>query len=491
MNFQIRNSIFPMMIGFFIGGCAVGPDFHSPEPLKPEHYSNELRDSDLDAAERPKLVARESIPQQWWQMYESEGLSQLVKRGLSNSPTLAAAKARLKSAQETLDADTSFTLFPKVGASLNSSRRKISGATFGNAGNPRIFAVHNASVDVSYTVDAFGGGQRYLELGKAKVEFEALQLEASRQSLIANIVTAAIAEASLREQIEATKAMISDETSLLNLSEKKFEIGVIAKADLLAQRTSLAQTRTLLPALQKALAQMRHQLAMLTGVLPDNTDLPKIEMAKLVLPAEIPITLPSTLTQRRPDVRAAEASLHQANAQVGVATSNLYPKLALSASYGTEVIKIADLFNAGSAIWGMAAGLTQPIFRAGELRARKRVAMANFDQAAALYRQSVLSAFVDVADAMLAIEMDGRQLVLQQQAGALAVETLGIVREQHKQGVVSYLGLLDAQKRYQQTRINLIKARAAMLNDSAALIFSLGGDWQQKTTEQQTTENQL
>ncbi|OIO69707.1 MAG: hypothetical protein AUJ57_09005 [Zetaproteobacteria bacterium CG1_02_53_45] len=478
-----------ILIALTLAGCAVGPDFKTPESPQLSRYSSELPADAQPMPETPALVAGDEIPEQWWQMFASPELSQLVEQGLSNSPTFAAAKARLESVQETLNADTAWILFPRVDAALNSSRQKISGAAFG--GTPRIFTVHNAGVDVSYTIDAFGGGQRYLELGESNVAFERFQLEASRQILIANIVTAAIAEASLREQIAATQAMIADETSLLALSEQQYEIGVLAKVELLAQRTALAQTRTLLPALQKALAQMRHQLARLTGTLPGDNTLPNIEMNGLALPAEMPLTLPSSLTQRRPDVRAAEELLHQANAQVGIATANLYPKLALSASYASEVTKFADLFNAGSVIWGLAAGLTQPVFRAGELHARKRAALADFDQAAALYRQSVLAAFTDVADVMLAIEMDGRQLALQTQAEAMAVETLDIIRQQHRQGAISYLMLLDAQRRYQQARIDLVKARTALFNDSAALMFVLGGGWQHGNEVAETMEKQL
>jgi len=464
-------------------GCAVGPDYRKPVLPEVASYSSELSASGQADSAAPKLVTSQAVGEQWWQMFASDALSQLVEKGLQNSPTLVAAKARLTSAQETLGADNSSILFPKIDVSTNSSRQKISGASFGNAGNPRMFSVHNAEIQVSYNLDAFGGGQRYLETGESRVAFEIYQFEAARQTLIANIVTTSIAGASLREQVIATESMIADETDLLNLSEQQYQIGVIAKADLLAQRASLAQTRTLLTPLQKALSQMRHQLAMLIGDMPGNASLPEIDMGTLILPRELPLTLPSVLTQRRPDVRAAEAMLHQANAQIGIAESSLYPKLQLSASYGSETSRITDLFNAGSVIWGLAAGLTQPVFRAGELQARKRAAIADFDKAAANYRQSVLSAFVDVADAMLAINMDGRQLTLQKEAEALASETLDIIRQQHRQGSVSYLMLLDAQRRYQQARINLIQARAALLNDSAALIFALGGDWQNEISD--------
>ncbi len=474
----MRSSIHYLAYALLLSGCAVGPDFKAPESPKVTSYRSAMT-ADQSGQETPKLVTSDAIPEQWWQLFQSGSLSQLIEQGLANSPTLAAAQARLLSAREMLDADSSWVLFPHADVALNSSRQKISGAAFGNAGNPRIFSVHNAAVNVSYTIDAFGGGQRYLELGEAKVAYQAYQLEAARLTLITNIVTAAIAEASLREQVKASQSIIEDATRLLGMGEKQFEIGVIGRAELLAQRADLAQTRSQLPPLQKALASMRHQLSVLIGVMPGEADLPDIQMDELVMPQEIPLTLPSELTHRRPDVLAAESALHQANAQIGIATSNMYPKLALSASYATEATKIADLFNAGSVIWGLGAGLTQPLFRAGELRARKRVALADFDQAAANYRQSVLAAFGDVADALSALEMDGKQLALETEAENLAGETLTIVREQYRQGAVSLLMLLDAQRRYQQLRINLIKARAAMFNDTAALMFALGGGWQQ------------
>ena len=282
------------------------------------------------------------------------------------------------------------------------------------------------------------------------------------------------------------QAIIDDETAVLDVVEKQFNIGVISKTVLLSQRASLAHTRSQLPVLDKQLQQARYQLAMLTGGLPDSTDkLPEIKLDDLVIPGEIPLTLPSTLTRRRPDVRAAEAVLHQANAQVGFATASLYPSLTLTADYGTESTRISDLFSAGTTIWGLGAGLTQPLFHGGELRAKRRAALAEFDQAAAQYRQHVLAAFQDVANALLALSMDNRQLDLEDESNNLSSETLELVRQQYKQGAASYLALLDAQQSYQQTRIGLIKARVALYNDVAALMYALGGgwDWQSGTNE--------
>jgi len=473
MSFSYRFSL-PLVL--VLAGCAVGPDFTTPASPQTDRYSNEL--SGLKASsEQPELLEADTIPAEWWALFESKELQQLVTRGLENSPTLIAARARLRSAQESLNADTSSIFFPAVDANLSSGRQKISGATFGRPGNGSVFTVHNASVDVSYSLDLFGGGRRYLEYGEAKVEFETLQLEAARITLSANIVTAAINEASLREQLLALKEIIQAESEQLQLTEKQFEIGVIAKTALLNQQTSLAQTRTQLPALQKSLAQTRHQLAVLTGSLPGQAKLPEFTLSELTMPHAIPLTLPSRLTRQRPDVRAAEAQLHQASAQVGVATANLYPNINLSANYASEAVQLADLFSAGTAVWGLGAGLVQPLFRGGELRARKRAAEASFDQVAAQYRESVLVAFQDVADALLALEMDARRLELEKQSESMASETLDLVRMQHKHGAVNYLDLLNAQRQYQQSRINRIQARAMLYSDTAALMYALGGGW--------------
>ena len=474
-----------LVVVLLLGGCAVGPDFHAPEPPQDARYTAVTTTSAGES--RPQLVMEDDIPEQWWTLFQSTELSSLVSLGLKNSPTLVAAEAKLRASQESLRADTGSLLYPSVDLPLTSSRQKISGATFGDAGNENIFSVHNASVSVTYDISLFGTGQRYLEYGQAIVDANAYQLQATRLTLATNIVTAAITEASLREQLAALQAIIDDEAAVLDVVEKQFNIGVIPKAALLSQRASLAQTRSQLPVLEKQLQQARHQLAMLTGGFPDSADkLPQIKLDDLVMPGEIPLTLPSTLTQRRPDVRAAEAVLHQANAQVGFATASLYPSLTLTADYGTESTRIADLFNAGTTVWGLGAGLTQPLFHGGELRAKRRAALAGFDQAAALYRQSVLAAFQDVANALSALNMDSKQLDLEAESENLSSETLDLVRQQYKQGAASYLALLDAQRAYQQARIGLIRARVALYNDIAALMYALGGgwDWHSHASEQ-------
>jgi len=452
--------------------CAVGPDFHPSLAPAVTEYSHEQA-----SANASRTVAGEQIPQQWWHLFASPALDQLVRLGLKQSPTLLAARAKLEASRADLEANTGALYFPTLDAGLDSRRQQVIGATFGRNGGSTIYTVHTASLQVSYALDLFGGGRRWLEYGKAQVDYDALQLQAAQVTLAANIVTTAIAAASLRAQIVALRQIIVAEADQLAVTEKQFTIGVIAKADLLSQRASLAQTRTRMPALQKGLAQTRHLLATLTGTLPGNATLPEFQLDAMTLPQALPLTLPSTLTRQRPDVQAADALLHQASAQVGIATANRYPQLNLSASYGTSSTSISNLFSAGSTVWGVGAGLVQPLFHGGELRAKQRAAQATYQQVAAAYRTRVLTAFREVADALLALEMDGENLTLQRDAEQLTAQSLDLVRQQHRQGAVSLLTLLDAQRQYQQTRIRWIQARAALYSDSAALMVALGGGW--------------
>ena len=480
----IQITLVSMGMAMLLAACAVGPDFKAPASPTVERYSKELNQpaSALEltlnydiATAVPQLLDSDTIPAQWWQLFESNQLEQLIQRSLKASPTLQVAETRLQASRETFAANTGSILYPSIDGSFSATRQKISGASFG--GDSLMFSLQNASLDMSYSLDPAGGNRRFLEFSKAQVEYEVIQLHAARITLVSNIVTSVISEASLRDQISALIEMIDAQKQQLELSEKKFEIGVISKTEVLSQRASLAQTRMQLPTLQQLLSQTRHQLATLSGELPSQAVLPEFHLDDLTLPHQIPVTLPSQLTRQRPDIRASEALLHQASAQVGVATANLYPSLTLTGSYGSETSSVSNLFSAGTAAWGLGAGLLQPVFHGGELQAKKRAAVASYQQAAAQYRGDVLKAFQDVADALLALEMDGKKLTLQQQAETFSSQTHDLVNAQYQQGAASYLDLLNAKSQYQQSRIALLQARAALYTDTAALMFALGGGW--------------
>ncbi len=464
-----------LICAFALSACVVGPDFKSPEAPRAEQYTDAKLSIEGDGANGQKLVAGSEVPADWWKMFGSKKLDSLIERGLANSLTVAVAEARLRAAQENLSAQVGAVLYPSIDGNFSGTRQQVSGAPFG--GSSIYFSLLDASLSASYGVDLFGASKRYLESLSSQINYEQYQMQAARMTLAANIVTAAALEASLRGQIDSTQKIIADSVEQLSMIKQRYALGAVSQSAVLNQRTALAQARTTLPGLQKQLQQNRHLLNVLAGALPSESKLPEFSLDSLHLPQALPLSLPSDLVRQRPDILAAEALLHQASANVGVATANMYPSLTITGNYGSEAVKMSGLFGAGSSVWGITSGLVQPLFHGGELRAKKREAVATYDQAMANYREVVLQSFRDVADTLLALEMDGKSLTLQREAEAAAGETRGLVEQQYRAGAASYLELLNADQKYQQASIKLTQAEAARFADSAALIHALGGGW--------------
>ncbi len=466
-----------------LGGCAVGPDFRRPAAPAVASYTagrlpGETAAAPVAGGSPQRFAGGADIPSSWWTLFRSEPLDRLVRQALADSPTLAAAQAALREAAENRRAQFG-ALLPAVDAGASAERQKISGASFGRGGigiSP--FTLYNASVSVSYALDVFGGTRRELEALQAQVDYQRFQFEGALLALSANVVTTAVQEGALRAQIEATREIVKAEEQQLDLVEQRFRLGGASRPDVLAQQAQLAQTRATLPGLEKQLAQARHGLAVLAGRFPgDAGALPEFDLEQLDLPAELPVSLPSSLVRQRPDIRAAEELLHAASARIGVATANLYPQLTLTGSLGSETTRLRDLFGAGTSVWSLGAGLLQPLFHGGALTAKRRAAIAAYDQAEAQYRETVLQAFLNVADVLRALETDAHALKAQADAEAAARASLDLARDQYRLGAASYLTLLNAERQYQQARITLVQARAARFADTAALFQALGGGW--------------
>lgn len=462
-------------------GCAVGPDYRAPKTPDTHGYTaTALPPKTTDApgvgGATQRFLSGQDIPGQWWTLFHSEALDRLIRQALADSPTLAGAQARLREAQENRRAQFG-ALLPSVDANLLAMHEKISGASLDQSGTDfGAFDLYHASVNVSYSLDLFGGTRRQLEALQSQIDYQRFQLEGSYLTLTSNIVTTALKEASLRLQLRATREILSTQEKQLAIVENQFQFGGVSGSDVLTQRTQIAQTRATLPPLEKELSQTRHQLAVLAGRLPSEA-LPEFELTGLQLPQELPVSLPSSLVRQRPDIMASEALLHAASAQVGVATANLYPQITLTGSYGSEANTIGSMFNSSTVIWSLGAGLLQPIFRGGTLTAKRRAAIAAYDQAVAQYRGTVLLAFQNVADVLRALEADARTLRAQADAEAAARDTLELTQKQFQLGAVSYLSLLNAERQYQQVLISLVQAQALRFADTAALFQALGGGW--------------
>ena len=465
-----------------LAGCAVGPDFKRPAAPAVDRYTPEKLPPRTAAApgragSAQRLDSGRDIPGDWWTLFRSPPLNALIEEALRASPTLASAEAALRQAHElTLAGKGAF--FPTVQANLGASRNKAAVAIGPNtAGEALYYSLYNAQLDVSYVPDVFGGTRRQVEALTAEEEVQRFQLEAAYLTLTANLVAAVVTEAALRGQLEATREIARIARDSLDILRRQQSLGQVGGADVAAQEATLAQAEAGLPPLQKQLAQQRHLIAVLLGRYPSEAPAAQFDLASLQLPQELPVSLPSRMVEQRPDIRAAEATLHAASARIGVAVANRLPQITLSAQGGFNATSLGQLFVPGAGFWTVAGSLVHTIFDAGTLLHTQRAAEAAFDQAAADYKQTVLTAFQNVADALRAIETDADALKAAVAAEAAAAKSLAIARRQLTLGAVDYLALLNAENTYQQAQTALVEAQAARYADTAALFQALGGGW--------------
>lgn len=464
-------------LGPMLGGCTVGPDYVSPSAPEAARFTASpvpahTVSSDTLAGSAQALVDGRDIPGDWWMLFHSVQINALVERALKANPTLAAAQATLRQARENTRAQQG-SLFPQVSASTSSEREHntLVSAT------PTTYNVVSGSLSVSYTLDAFGGVRRQVEQLNAQAEYERYQLEATELTLIANVVNAAINEASLQAQIDTTNEIILAYTTALDVTRRRFEAGGVSQVDVLQQRSLLDAQIATLPGLQKQIEQQRNQLAVYLGGLPSEYDAPTVDLSKILLPEELPVSLPSSLVARRPDIQAYGALLHSATANVGVAVASMLPQISLTGSYGRDGSSYPNLFNPAGIVWSIAGSLAQPVFEGGTLRAKKRAAEAAVDVAAAQYSSTVNSAFQDVANALVAINRDAQTLAANREAQKTAAASLAVAEAQYRAGAGTYLNVLSAEQSDQSARLKLISAQATRYTDTVALFQALGGGW--------------
>ena len=467
-----------------IAGCTVGPDFQRPAGPPVDGYTAEplpaqTAAAEVAAGEAQRFVRELDIPGQWWTLFHSAELDRLIEQALAANPNLSAAQAALRQARENVYAGEG-AYFPTVTANGSATREKSSGAALGLPFSST-FGLTTAALNISYNPDVFGGTRRQIESLKAQEDYQRYQLEATYLSLTANLVVAAVNEASLRGQIAATDDVVAIETDSLRVLQNQFELGGASKVAVLAQAATLAQTRATLPPLQKQLAQQRNQLAALIGAYPSQDRGEPFHLADLQLPRDLPVSLPSQLIEQRPDVRSAEAQLHTASANIGVALANELPQFNITGSLGNDALGFAKMFSPGTGVWSIAGSVAQTLFDGGTLLHRERAAVAAFDQSTDLYRATVISAVQDVANALRALEADADAVNAQAAAVQTAFDSLDISRQQFQTGAITYLSLLTSQQTYQQSRIALVQAQANRFSDTAALFQALGGGWWHRT----------
>ncbi|WP_322627972.1 efflux transporter outer membrane subunit [Halothiobacillus sp.] len=465
-------------------GCAtVGPNFRSPEAPAVDRYTHaRLPDHTRATPNMPQgdsqhYVASKQAPVEWWQMFHNAPLNALVAQGLNTSPTLAAAEAKFRQAQQTFAAQSGSTELPQVNGKLSAQSQGINNSAFGQPGGKRSFELYNAGLTVSYNLDLFGANRRALEALAAQTDYQHYALNAARLTLAGNIVIQAITQAMLNEQISTTQAIIHAQQDQLDLVRQRLKLGAATRGDELTLQTQIQQTRATLPPLNTKRSQANHLLATLTGQMPGAANIPQFTLADFTLPASVPVVVPSEWVRARPDIQASEALLHAATAQYGVAVADLYPQINLSGTLGSQSISPQKLFTPDSLIWSLLSGLTQPIFNGG-LKAGKDAAHEALSAAAANYQQTVLDGLRNVADVLQASANDADTLAAQAAAEQSARESLSLVEQQLKLGSANYLQLLIAQQQAAQTRLLTLAARAQRLTDTVALYQAMGGGTQ-------------
>ncbi len=465
-----------------MGGCAVGPDFNHPAPPAVTGYTRrplpaKTASAEIAGGEEQSFVPGRDIPEQWWTLFQSPQLNALIEKAIKTNPTLVAAQAALRQAVEQVYAQQG-AFFPKLQASFSPSRQQASNVLSPPLNTDQlIYNLFTTQLSVGFTPDVFGGNRRQVESLTAQADSQRFQLQAAYVTLTSNVVAAAVQEASLRAQIAATREIIGIITKSLGLVRQQFELGYAPRLDLAAQETALAQAQQALPPLQKQLAQNRDLLISLAGGFPSDDLEEKFDLTALQLPKELPVSLPSKLVEQRPDVRAAEEQMHAASAEIGVAVANRLPQFTISAAYGGTGTQFAQMFANGNPFWSLAGNVAQTLFAGGTLLHLQRAAEAAFEQAAAQYRSTVITAFQNVADALYALQNDAESLKAAVAAERAAKMTLDLTLKQQQVGYANYLTLLSAQQAYQQTLITRVQAQANRFADTAALFQALGGGW--------------
>ncbi len=461
-----------------LSACAVGPDFVRPAPPDADRYTREPLPAAMAAADgkAQNLAPNAMLTADWWRLFGSAQLDGVVQQAVANSPTLQAAQASLRQSQDNLRAGYG-VYFPNASAQLDASRQHTGDSQQGLRTPSSTFDLVTLSGTVSYALDVFGGERRKVEGLRAQADYQRYATTAAYLALTANVANTGIARAAYTAQIRATEQLVDLERQQLQLTEAQVRAGTAPYSSVLGVRGLIAANEALLAPLRQKASQADDLLATLEGVVPSKAALPDIELASLSLPLDLPVSVPSDLVRQRPDILEAEALLHAASAEIGVATAAMFPSFSLSGTYGGSGSSFGNLSAASGRFWSLGPSATIPLFQGGTLWYGRKAAIDAFQQAQANYRQTVLSAFGQVADSLKALEHDAEELGAQVDARRDADEALGLLQANYRAGLVSYADVLVADVQAHQATLGYLQAVAQRHQDTIALFVSLGGGW--------------
>ena len=467
-----------LLVGIVLGGCAVGPNYVRPEspPVAQYGWGGDPAGTKEAHGVAQRFAPGGEVERDWWRLFHSAPLDAAVAEALARNPGLAAAQASLQASEESLRSGYGI-FFPQAQADARASRERFSAVQFGQPSAGGVFDLFTLGASVSYALDVFGGERRMIEGLRAQVDAQHATEEAAYLTLVANVVNTLVAAAAYRAEIEATGQLIELQKSQVKLAQVQWQAGTVAYSSVLALRRQLASYQATIPQLEQKLTQSEDLLASLTGHVPAEWPAPQLRLSDLSLPAELPVSLPSRLVRQRPDVLLAEATAHSASAQIGVATAAMLPSITLNGAYSASSVQAGELFAPQGRAWSFGADVTAPLFQGGTLWHRRKAAVDTYHETAALYRQTVLGAFAQVADTLRALDHDARALAAEDEALATAEQALHLIQIHYEAGLSTYLEVLAADAQYHQAMIGELEALAVRYQDTVALYVALGGGW--------------
>jgi len=459
-------------------GCAVGPDFVQPKAPAVEQYNHGKEPAGTISAEgrAQRFSPGARIAGDWWRLFNSSKLDAVIKEAIVDNPSLQAAQASLRQSQDSLQAGYG-VFYPQVSAGFGATRQLYSPLKLGQAAAGSIFNLFTLSATVSYAIDVFGGARRTVESLQAQTDFQRYTVVATYLALSGNIVNTIIARAGYSAQIEATEGLIDLLKEQVRITEVQGLAGTVPYSTVLSVRSLLAATEATIPPLRQRVDQADHLLATLAGKTPAQWAPLELELADLALPDDLPVTLPSELVRQRPDILAAESTMHAASANIGVATAAIFPSFSMNGAYGTNSNTFSNLGSSNGKFWSEGPSASMTLFDGGTLRFRRKAAIEAYAQSEASYRQTVLSAFAQVADTLRGLEHDAETLQAQSEQLAAAQEALRLIQANYQTGIVNYLSVIVADTQYHQAQIGYLQTRAQWLQDTVALFVALGGGW--------------
>jgi NodT family efflux transporter outer membrane factor (OMF) lipoprotein len=465
-----------MAFGVLAGGCAVGPNYERPGAPALNGYAMQ---GDAAAPANVQLTPSGSAPASWWTNLSPQ-LDALVTEALANNHTLAEADANLQQARADVAATRGEAL-PQANASSSAVRERINTAAFGFTGFPSpTISLYSVGASVGFDFDIFGGRRRAVERDQAHAVAQQARVDAAYLTVTGNVVRQAVLVAGLRAKVAAQDDIIAGDQRVLDMVRRAIRAGGQPPAAANTIEAQVAEDQAAAPALRQQLAEARHRLALYVGQPPSQWAAPDLDLAAFRAPDAIPVALPSDLVRRRPDILAAEAELHAATAQIGVDTAALYPNLSIAASWTQSAIDPSTLFEGTSAGWSVGPSLTAPLFHGGTLRAHLQRANAAQRAALATYQETVLEAFVQVADVLSAISNGQRALAAQQQAVQTADANVRNAQFAYRNGAGTLLNVVDAQRQANRARLGAVDAQVALYQNIALLYVASAADWRQR-----------